>query len=263
MTTIQSLQTPLQNVITLISGASSGIGLECARVFAAAGARLILLARRLDRLHRLAEELSTTHGTDTYCLSLDVRNRAAVMSSLAALPPEWSDVDILINNAGLSRGLEPIHEGALDDWDEMIDANVKGLLYVTRAVLPGMVARKRGTVINMASIAGRTVYPKGNVYCATKHAARALSQAMYMDTNGSHVRVCNIDPGMVETEFSEVRFHGDRERAKAVYKGMKPLSGRDVAEVVLFCATRPPHVTLHDIQIMPTDQASATVVYRQ
>jgi serine 3-dehydrogenase len=255
----------VQNVhhsTVLITGASSGIGLECAVVFAAAGARLILAARRYERLEALAEHLNKDYGTESLCLAMDVRNRQQVMETLGALPEAWQKVDVLVNNAGLSRGLDTVQEGNVDDWDEMIDANIKGLLYVTRAVLPGMVARKHGTVINLASIAGRAVYPKGNVYCATKHAVRALSQAMYMDTNGSNVRVCNIDPGMVETEFSEVRFHGDTERAKAVYKGMKPLSGRDVAEVVLFCATRPPHVTLHDIQIMPTDQATATIVHR-
>jgi NADP-dependent 3-hydroxy acid dehydrogenase YdfG len=252
----------LHNTITLITGASSGIGLECALLFAEAGSRLVLVARRIERLNELADRLKAEFGTESYCLQLDVRDRKAVFATLAALPAEWREVDTLINNAGLSRGLEPLHEGDVDDWEEMIDANVKGLLYVTRAILPGMVERKRGTIINMASIAGRAVYPKGNVYCATKHAVRALSQAMYMDTNGSNVRVCNIDPGMVETEFSEVRFHGDKDRAKAVYQGLQPLSGRDVADVVLFCATRPPHITLHDIQIMPTAQAAATVVHR-
>lgn len=252
----------LRNTITLITGASSGIGLECAYLFAEAGSQLVLVARRIERLQELAHRLKSEFGTDSYCIQLDVRDRHAVFAALAELPSKWREVDTLINNAGLSRGLDPLHEGDVDDWEEMIDANVKGLLYVTRAVLPGMVQRTHGTIINMASIAGKVVYPKGNVYCATKHAVRALSQAMYMDTNGSNVRVCNIDPGMVETEFSEVRFHGDKDRARAVYHGMQPLSARDVADVVLFCATRPPHVTLHDIQIMPTAQASPTIVHR-
>jgi serine 3-dehydrogenase len=252
----------LQNQTTLITGASAGIGLACAEMFAEAGARLILAARRKERLDELAKNLKSRFGTDVYTIALDVRDREAVKTSIEALPEAWRDIDILINNAGLSRGLEPIQEGSIDDWEEMIDANVKGLLYVSRAVLPGMVARKRGTVINLGSIAGREVYPKGNVYCATKSAVRALSQAMYRDTNGANVRVCNIDPGMVETEFSEVRFHGDKDRAKAVYQGLMPLSARDIADVILFCCTRPPHVTLHDIQIMPTAQAAATIVTR-
>ncbi len=253
----------LQNQTIFITGASAGIGLACAEVFAEAGARLILAARRLDRLTELAASLKERFGTESHVFALDVRDRNAVKSSIEALPAHWSDIDVLINNAGLSRGLEPIQEGSIDDWEEMIDANVKGLLYVSRAVLPGMVARKRGTVINLGSIAGREVYPKGNVYCATKSAVRALSQAMYRDTNGSNIRVCNIDPGMVETEFSEVRFHGDKDRAKTVYQGLTPLSARDIADVILFCCTRPPHITLHDIQIMPTAQAAATIVHRQ
>jgi 3-hydroxy acid dehydrogenase / malonic semialdehyde reductase len=256
------MNTSLHGALTLVSGASSGIGLECARLFAEAGSRLILLARREERLAALAAELHAQFGTESHVLALDVRDRAATFAALEALPEPWRDVDVLINNAGLSRGLEPLHEGNVDDWEEMIDANVKGLLYITRAVMPRMVERKKGTIINMASIAGKQVYPKGNVYCATKHAVRALSQAMYMDSNGANVRVCNIDPGMVETEFSEVRFHGDKTRAAAVYHGLTPLSARDIADVVLFCATRPAHVTLHDIQIMPTAQAAATIVHR-
>lgn len=253
----------LHNHITFITGASAGIGRDSAELFAEAGARLILVARRIERLTELAANLKERFGTETHTLALDVRDRTAVKTAIEELPAEWREIDILINNAGLSRGLDTFQEASLDDWDEMIDTNVKGLLYVSRAILPGMVERKRGTVINLGSIAGREVYPKGNVYCATKHAVRALSQAMYRDTNGSSIRVCNIDPGMVETEFSEVRFHGDKDRAKAVYKGVTPLSGRDVADVILYCATRPAHVTLHDIQIMPTDQASATLVHRQ
>jgi 3-hydroxy acid dehydrogenase / malonic semialdehyde reductase len=246
-----------------ITGASSGIGLACAEVFAEAGARLLLAARRTERLTEIASRLASQYGTESHCIVLDVRDRAAVQTRLGEIPAAWQTIDVLINNAGLSRGLDTVQEGNLDDWDAMIDTNVKGLLYVSRAVLPRMVARKQGMVINMGSIAGREVYPKGNVYCATKHAVRALSQAMYRDTNGANVRVCNIDPGMVETEFSEVRFNGDKERAKAVYNGMKPLTARDIADVALFCATRPPHVTLHDIQIMPTSQASATLVHRE
>ena len=253
---------PFAGQTVFITGASSGIGLECANIFAVGGARLLLAARRMERLAELAKRLNAEHGTETHLLALDVRDRAAVKASIDGLPETWQTIDVLVNNAGLSRGLDVFHEANLDDWDEMIDTNVKGLLYVSRAVLPRMVARKQGTVINIASIAGREVYPKGNVYCATKHAVRALSQAMYRDTNGANVRVCNIDPGMVDTEFSEVRFHGDKDRAKTVYQGMKPLSGYDVAQVVAYCVALPHHITLHDIQIMPTAQAAATQVYR-
>lgn len=249
--------------IVLITGASSGIGLECARVFAEAGARLVLLARRSSRLTSLADELHKTHRTEVLCLECDVRSNHAVVSALASLPNNWQSVDILINNAGLSRGLEKLHEGKVSDWEEMIDTNLKGLLYVSRAVLPGMVHRKSGMVINIASIAGREVYPNGNVYCATKHAVRALSEGMRIDANGTGVRVCNIDPGLVQTEFSAVRFHGDTTKAEMVYKGYTPLHGRDIAETVLFCATRPPHVVIADMLVLPTDQAAATIVHKQ
>lgn len=252
----------LQHNIVLITGASSGIGLECARVFAEAGARLVLLARRADRLEQLAEELREAHSTVSLCRECDVRDKHMVTSVLAELPEEWRAIDILINNAGLSRGLDKLHEGSITDWEEMIDTNVKGLLYVSRAILPGMVQRKSGMVINIASIAGREVYPNGNVYCATKHAVRALSEAMRIDTNGANIRVCNIDPGLVETEFSEVRFHGDTNRAATVYKGYTPLHGRDIAETALFCATRPPHVVIADMLVLPTAQAAATIVHK-
>jgi 3-hydroxy acid dehydrogenase/malonic semialdehyde reductase len=254
--------TPLQGQTVFITGASAGIGRDCAELCAEAGARLILAARRKERLEELSGYLHKKFGTQTHTFALDVCDRDAVQARIDELSSDWQTIDILINNAGLSRGLDTIQEGHLDDWEEMINTNVKGLLYVTRAVLPRMVARKQGTVVNLGSIAGKEVYPKGNVYCATKHAVRALSQAMYRDTNGANVRVVNIDPGMVETEFSEVRFHGDRDRARAVYHGLTPLSGRDVADVILFAITRPQHVTLHDIQIMPTAQAAATLVHR-
>jgi serine 3-dehydrogenase len=213
-------------------------------------------------LESLAADLKKKFNTESYTIQLDVRDYDAVKARISELPKEFSTIDILINNAGLSRGLDTIQEGLMQDWEEMIDTNVKGLLYVSREILPQMVARKQGTVVNLGSIAGKEVYPKGNVYCATKHAVRALSQAMYRDTNGANVRVVNIDPGMVETEFSEVRFHGDTSRAKAVYHGLQPLTGRDIADVILFAITRPQHVTLHDIQIMPTAQAAATIVHR-
>ncbi len=253
----------LNTQTALITGASAGIGIETARLFAEEGARLILLARREELLRRLADELKDSTGCETQILVCDVREVSAVNAAIAKLPESWRDIDLLINNAGLSRGLDKIHEGRLQDWEEMIDTNIKGLLYVSKAVLPGMVARGRGMVINVASIAGREVYPRGNVYCATKHAAKALSQAMMIDTNGTGVRVCNIDPGLVETEFSQVRFRGDSELARQVYEGYTPLKGRDVAEAILFCATRPAHVNIADMLIFPSDQASSTLVHKR
>ena len=253
----------LTNTIALVTGASSGIGSECARVFAEAGARLILMARRLERLETLAAELRDRYSVEVLSVGCDVRNSSSVFAALDTLPEQWRSIGVLVNNAGLSRGLEKLYEGRLDDWEEMIDTNIKGLLYVSRAVLPGMVQRNAGTVINIASIAGREVYPRGNVYCATKHAARALSEGMRIDVNGTAVRVCNIDPGLVQTEFSEVRFRGDTERAEKVYEGYTPLHGRDIAEAALFCATRPPHVVIADMLVLPVDQASATIVHKQ
>lgn len=253
----------LLNKIVLITGASSGIGRECAAAFAGAGARLILLARRADRLAEIAAQLQSDYGTESLTIECDVRESIRVFSEMDTLPDHWRSIDILINNAGLSRGLDTLQEGRLDDWEEMIDTNVKGLLYVSRAVLPGMIQRKTGMVINIASIAGRDVYPKGNVYCATKHAVRALSEGMRIDTNGTGVRVCNIDPGLVETEFSEVRFRGDASRAEKVYEGYTPLHGRDIAEAALFCATRPPHVTIADMLVLPIAQATATIVHKE
>ena len=247
----------------LVTGASAGIGAACARAFAGAGARLVLAARRAERLEALAAELRDAHGTGCHLLELDVRDAEGVAAALGALPPEWAEVDVLVNNAGLGRGLEKAHEGDPADWDEMVDTNVKGLLYVTRAVVPGMVARGRGHVVNVGSVAGHEVYPGGAVYCATKHAVGAITKGLRMDLLGSGVRVSTVDPGMVETEFSVVRFHGDRERADRVYAGMTPLVADDVADAVLWCATRPPHVNVDEIIIKPTDQASATLVSRR
>lgn len=262
----------LSNQVVLVTGASSGIGLSCARAFAAEGARLLLAARRVERLEALAEELGTsgagsgagsgTGSRASYCVSLDVRDQKAVDSTIASLPAEWSAIDILINNAGLARGLTPVHEGDLEDWEEMIDTNVKGLLYVTRAVVPGMIERQRGHIINIGSIAGREVYPGGGVYCATKFAVRALTQGLRQDLFGTPIRVTTIDPGLVETEFSVVRFRGDGERARRVYEGTRPLTPDDVAQAVLFAATRPPHVSVAELLILPTDQASAGRIRR-
>lgn len=243
----------------LITGASAGIGLGCAHVFAEAGASLVLWARRADRLDTIAAELRQRYGVDVVTQVVDVRDQPAVAAAIEAMPG-GSDVDVLINNAGLSRGLEPIQDGVLQNWEEMIDTNVKGLLYVSRAILPLMIARKTGMVINIASIAGRQAYRGGNVYGSTKAAVRMLSSSMQIDLNGTGVRVCNIDPGLVETEFSVVRFRGDASRAATVYTGYQPLEGRDVAEAALFAATRPPHVSIQDIMITPTAQATVSIV---
>ncbi|MEH2107283.1 SDR family oxidoreductase [Nostoc sp.] len=255
--------TSLQNQIILITGASSGIGTACARIFAGAGAKLILAARRLERLQQLADTLSKDFSTEIHLLQLDVRDRNAVESAIATLPSAWSDIDILINNAGLSRGLDKLHEGSFQDWEDMIDTNVKGLLSVSRYVVPGMVSRDRGHVVNLGSIAGHQTYPGGNVYCATKAAVRAISEGLKQDLLGTRVRVTSVDPGMVETEFSEVRFHGDTERANKVYQGVTPLTADDVADVIFFCVTRSPHVNINEVVLMPVDQASATLVNRR
>jgi 3-hydroxy acid dehydrogenase / malonic semialdehyde reductase len=247
----------------LITGATSGIGEACAHAFAGAGARLILLARRAERLESLSTQLERDHGTESCILTVDVRDAGVVTHALSELPAEWSDVDVLVNNAGLSRGLEPLYQGDLRDWDEMIDTNVKGVLAVARAILPGMVERGRGHVINIGSIAGHEVYPGGAVYCASKHALDAITRGLRMDVLGTGVRVSTVDPGLVETEFSIVRFHGDEARAGKVYAGLTPLTGADVADAVLWCATRPAHVNIDEIILKPTDQVSATMVHRK
>ena len=246
----------------LITGASSGIGRACAEAFAARGCRLLLAARRAERLEELSAALQERHGTDVLTVALDVRDREAVDEWVEGLPESWQYIDILVNNAGLARGLAPLHEGDVADWEEMIDTNLKGLLWVTRAVLPGMIGRGRGHVINIGSIAGHEVYPGGSVYCATKHAVAALNRCLAIDTLGTGVRVSSVDPGMVETEFSLVRFHGDAERAEGVYDGLEALRGEDVAEAVVFCATRPPHATVREMILMPTAQAAAVHIHR-
>jgi 3-hydroxy acid dehydrogenase / malonic semialdehyde reductase len=251
----------IQNQIVLITGASSGIGAACAKTFAQAGANLIIAARRLDRLETLAKQLQS-FNVQVYPLQLDVCDRSQV-EIITNLPEPWSQVDILINNAGLSRGLDKLYEGSIQDWEEMIDTNIKGLLYMTRLLVPGMVERDRGQIINIGSIAGHQAYPGGAVYCATKAAVRTLSTGLKMDLLGTAVRVSEIDPGMVETEFSQVRFHGDSERAKKVYENITPLTPEDIAEVVLFCATRPPHVNISELVVLATDQASATMTHRR
>ncbi|MFQ5991086.1 MAG: SDR family NAD(P)-dependent oxidoreductase, partial [Nitrospiraceae bacterium] len=248
--------------IILVTGASSGIGRSCAEQFGAAGARLILVARRSARLNELASQLRRTYQTDCYPIPLDVRNRRAVEDSIRHLPPSWRAIQILINNAGLSRGLHRLPEGSVRDWEEMIDTNIKGLLYVSRAVIPGMMTRKRGTIINIGSIAGHDVYPRGTVYCATKRAVDGLTKGLRMDLVDTPLRVCTVDPGLVETEFSVVRFRGNVRRAKQVYEHVTPLTPHDVAEAVLFCATRPPHVQIAEMIVLATAQAGSTMVHR-
>jgi NADP-dependent 3-hydroxy acid dehydrogenase YdfG len=251
----------LKNAVVLITGASSGIGRSCAVKCGEAGARLILTARRKDRLDTLVRELGKK--TQALALQLDVRDHKAVERVLGTLPKEWREIDILVNNAGLSRGLDKLHEGKIDDWEEMIDTNIKGLLYISRAVIPGMVSRGKGTIINIGSIAGHEVYPRGNVYAATKHAVDALTKGLRMDLMDTPLRVCTVDPGLVETEFSMVRFRGDVDRAKVVYQNLEPLRPDDIAEAVVFCATRPPHVQIAEMIVLPTAQASTTMVHRK
>ncbi|HEY9747718.1 MAG TPA: SDR family oxidoreductase [Allocoleopsis sp.] len=253
----------IKDQVVLVTGASSGIGAACARVFAEARTKLVLAARRRDRLEQLADELNQEFASEIHLVQLDVRDRAQVESVLQSLPEPWGNVDILVNNAGLSRGLAKLYEGDVQDWEEMIDTNIKGLLYVTRAVVPGMVARGRGHVINIGSIAGHQTYPNGNVYCGTKAAVRAISEGLKQDLLGMPVRVSSVDPGLVETEFSQVRFHGDTERAGKVYQGLTPLTAEDVADVVLFCATRPAHVNLSEVVLLPTDQSGPLLVHRR
>lgn len=253
----------LTNTVVCITGASSGIGASCASAFAAEGASLLLFARRIKKLDTFAAGLRATYGVRIRTAALDVQLRTEVENVFSSLPKEWQTIDILVNNAGLSRGLDKLQEGKVQDWEEMIDTNVKGLLYVSRAVLPGMVQRGSGHVINIGSIAGHQIYPAGNVYCATKHAVKALTEGLKMDLLGTGVRVCSVDPGLVETEFSLVRYHGDAQRAAQTYANMKPLRPDDVADIVLFCATRPPHVDIMDVIVMPTAQASVNHVHRK
>lgn len=253
----------LKNKIVFITGASSGIGAACANYFAKAGAKLLLCARRMDVLNNIAAQLQSEHGIEVHTFKLDVGQHAAVKEALTALPEKWQKVDVLLNNAGLAAGLDTIQEANVQDWEDMIDTNVKGLLYVTREVLPQMVARNSGHIINIGSIAGHETYPKGAVYCATKHAVNVLSKGLRMDLSGTKIRVSTVDPGAVETNFSAVRFKGDAKRAAAVYEGMDALTPNDVADAVLYCATRPPHINISEVIIMPTDQASATMVSRK
>lgn len=246
--------------IALVTGATSGIGRATATILAKNNYKVVLCGRREDRLAALEKELS--EFTEIYTLSFDVRDKKAVFESINSLPSDFSKIDVLINNAGNAHGLDAIQNGDVDDWDAMIDINVKGLLYVSKAIIPTMIKRESGHIINIGSTAGKEVYPNGNVYCATKFAVDALNKGMRMDLNPYGIRVGAIHPGMVETEFSEVRFKGDKEKAANTYKGLKPLSPEDVADVIHFVVSRPYHVNIADLIVMPTAQASATIVKR-
>jgi NADP-dependent 3-hydroxy acid dehydrogenase YdfG len=250
----------LSNKTAFITGASAGIGLSSARLFAANGARLILAARRIDRLN--AERSSFNSAADVHTIQLDVTDHAAVERAVAALPPDLKAIDILVNNAGLSRGLDKLYEGKRQDWEEMIDTNVKGLLYVTRAVVPGMIERGRGHIVNLGSTAGRMTYPNGAVYCATKAAERSITEGLREDLLGTPLRVTSVDPGMVETEFSEVRFRGDRARAAKVYENITPLTPDDVADAILYAVTRPAHVNISEVLLTPVAQANSLLFHR-
>jgi serine 3-dehydrogenase len=247
----------------LITGASAGIGEACAQAFAQHGVHLILTARRTERVQKLASDLADTHGVEAEAHHLDVTDRGAVAAFVEAIAGSGRVPDILVNNAGKALGLDKLHEGSIDDWEDMIDTNVKGLLYVSRSVLPHMVKRNSGHVINIGSIAGRWVYPKGAVYNATKFAVWALNEGMNIDLLGTRVRVSSVDPGLTETEFSEVRFHGDNERASSVYADTSPLTGEDIADAVVYVANTPEHVDVINLVLMPTDQRHAMLLHRE
>lgn len=246
----------------LITGATSGIGLACADRCGMAGANLVLIGRRSDKLSEISEQLQKSYGIEVLPLTIDVRNKEQV-EYLFRLPTEFQKVDILINNAGLASGMDLIAEAQLDDWDCMIDTNLKGLLYVTRAILPGMIERNVGHIVHIASTAGHVVYPGGGVYCATKHAVRAIAKTLQLELMDRDIRVSSVDPGMVETDFSMVRFKGDSEKAKGVYKGVTPLTAEDVADAVFYCITRPPHVMVGEIVLYATAQGDGRTVSRK
>lgn len=252
----------LRNKNVFITGASSGIGKACAFAFAEQGANVIISARRVDSVNETAAELVKKFGIKAHAFQLDVRKRSDVEAAIKNLPPDFKKIDILVNNAGLGRGLNRFFEDNPDGWEEMIDTNIKGLLYVSHAVIQQMVERESGHIINIGSIAGLEAYPKGSVYCATKAAVESIAKSIRMDVVDKNIRVCNIDPGMVETDFSRVRFYGDEERAKNVYKGITALTPADIADAAVYVASRKPYVNISQLVIYPTAQASATVVHK-
>ena len=249
--------------ICLITGATSGIGEACAHLFAKENYNLVLTGRRGDRLEKLAGELNSKYNIEAAVSVFDIREKNEVTDNLNALPSAWKRVDVLINNAGLSQGLDPIQDGNFRDWDTMIDTNVKGLLYVSKTVANWMISNGSGHIINIGSIAGKEVYPNGNVYCASKYAVDALSKGMRLDLLSKGIRVTAVHPGAVETEFSEVRFKGDKDRAKKVYEGFTPLVGSDIADSIWFAVSRPAHVNINEMIVMPTAQANATTIFKQ
>jgi 3-hydroxy acid dehydrogenase / malonic semialdehyde reductase len=253
----------LNGKIVFITGASAGIGAATAMAFAADGARLLLAARRGDKVAAVAALALERGAQAVHAFELDVRNRNAVAAAIAGLPPDWAAIDVLVNNAGLSRGMDKLYTGSIDDWEEMIDTNVKGLLYVSRAVVPGMVGRGSGHIVTLGSMAGEIVYPNGAVYCASKAAARAINDGLRQDLLGTPIRVTSVDPGLVETEFSLVRFHGDGERAANVYKGIAPLTGDDIADVIHWAVTRPAHVNIARVSLSSVNQANTLLVHRE
>jgi NADP-dependent 3-hydroxy acid dehydrogenase YdfG len=255
--------TNLKGKIVLITGASAGIGAASAMAFAGEGARLLLAARRPGKMAEVASRALERGAVAVHSIDLDVRNRHAVQRAVDELPPEWAEIDILVNNAGLSRGMDKLYTGKIEDWEEMIDTNVKGLLYVSRAVVPGMVVRRRGHVVTLGSMAGEIVYPNGAVYCASKAAARTINDGLREDLLGTPVRVTSIDPGMVETDFSLVRFHGDAGKAAKVYKGVTPLTAEDIADAILWVVTRPEHVNIARISLTPVSQANTLLIHRE
>lgn len=253
----------LRDKVVLVTGASVGIGAATALAFAREGARVLLCARRVDKLREMEPKLREAGAADVFSFDLDVRDRDEVEGTLASLPDAWGNIEVLVNNAGLSRGLSKLYEDDVENWEEMIDTNVKGLLYVTRAVVPGMVQRGSGHVINMGSTAGHMTYPGGHVYCGTKAAERAISEGLRIDLNGTPVRVTSIDPGMVETDFSNVRFRGDEAKAAKVYEGVQALTPADIAETIVWAATRPAHVMIQTVVMTCTAQANAYVLSRK
>lgn len=252
----------MEKKIVLVTGATSGIGEACAKRFAQGGYNVIITGRNKDKLGKVAEMIEA-EGAAALLLCFDVRDREAAKQAVGSIPESWRDIDVLVNNAGLARGLEEEYKGSFDDWDQMIDTNIKGLLTMTRLIVPGMVERNHGHVINIGSVAGDAAYAGGNVYCATKAAVKAITDGLRIDVAKTKLRVTNVKPGLVETHFSNVRFHGDDERADNVYKGIKPLTGDDIAEVVYFAASAPEHVQIAEVLVLATHQANGTVIYRE
>ncbi len=250
------------NKIAMVTGATSGIGKATARKLAQSGYNLIITGRREDRLKELKSEL-TEQSTDVLTLCFDIRSTSAIEEAVQQIPAEWMNIDVLVNNAGLAAGADPIYEGLWSDWEQMIDTNIKGLLYLSKLIIPNMMERKSGHIINVSSIAGKETYANGNVYCATKHAVEAITKGMRIDLLPYNIKVSSVSPGMVETEFSIVRYHGDKDKADSVYNGLTPLFADDIADAIEFMVTRPAHVNINDILIMPTAQASAVYNHRE